>query len=138
MPRSSAVLIFLLEATARADDLDRLKVGVQPDGRVVVPTNQILQPAGRQVVCPGRPVDLLPIDGGKALVVKYAHELVFVDVATATVKQTLPTPRRGREQPGLSAVGLAGDGDRVFVSDSPGNVRVARRGADCRYAWDKV
>jgi len=31
-----------------AQDVTRLKVGLQPDGRIVVPTNQVLAPAGRQ------------------------------------------------------------------------------------------
>ena len=53
-----------------ADETDRLKVGTQPDGRVVVPTNQILQPAGLQALFPGRPVDLALIDDGKTLVQK--------------------------------------------------------------------
>src|SRR5215218_4823207 len=73
-----------------ADERDRLKVGPQPDGRIVVPTNQILQPAGRQVTFPGRPVDLLLIEDGKTLVAKNMKDLVFIDPATGTIKQTLP------------------------------------------------
>ena len=42
-----------------ADEQERLQVGRQADGRILVPTNQILSPAGRQVVFPGRPVDLV-------------------------------------------------------------------------------
>src|SRR2546422_3114136 len=77
-----------------ADDQDRLQVGIQPDGRIVVPTNQILNPAGRQITFPGRPVDLTLTDNGKTLVVKNQRDLVFIDVATAKVKQTLtPTAR---------------------------------------------
>ena len=34
------------------------KVGPQPDGSVLVPSNQLLRPAGLQVFLPGRPVDL--------------------------------------------------------------------------------
>lgn len=34
-----------------ADERDKLKVGLQPDGRIVVPTNQILQPAGGPSIC---------------------------------------------------------------------------------------
>ena len=56
-----ASVIVLVPSSPRsaADERDRLKVGLQPDGRIVVPTNQILQPAGTQVTFPGRPVDLL-------------------------------------------------------------------------------
>src|SRR5687768_11594357 len=62
-----------------ADERDSLKVGVQPDGRIVVPTNQILDPAGTQVTFPGRPVDLILIDEGNTLAVKSMKDLVFID-----------------------------------------------------------
>src|SRR5262249_17808546 len=48
-----------------ADEQERLRVGRQADGRIVVPTNQVLLPAGRQVVFPGRPVDLGLTDEGR-------------------------------------------------------------------------
>src|SRR4051812_32971187 len=134
-------LAFLAAAlvAGRADDpVERLTVGVQPDGRIVVPTNQVLHPAGRQVAFPGRPVDLLVVEDGRTLVVKDMHDLVFVDIAGGAVKQTLGTPVQGKEQPGFSVVGLVARGDRVFVSDAQHHVRVARRGGDGRYAWEGV
>src|SRR5262249_20769104 len=81
--------IAMILAPSAADEQDSLKVGVQPDGRILVPTNQILKPAGKQITFPGRPVDLLFIDEGRTLVIKNMHDLVFLDVATATIKQTL-------------------------------------------------
>ena len=75
------------------DEQDRLPVGLQPDGRIVVPTNQILKPAGTQITFPGRPVDLAFLDDGKTLVVKNMRNLVFIDVAAAEVKQTLALPK---------------------------------------------
>ena len=50
MPHRPALLFFLLASFARADDPDRMTVGRQKDGRVVVPTNQVLSPAGTQVL----------------------------------------------------------------------------------------
>src|SRR5438270_13878209 len=91
--------IALLSPVA-ADDYDQLKVGVQPDGRIVVPTNQILKPAGTQVTFPGRPVDLAQAEDGRTLVIKNKNDLVFLDIATAKIKQTLKSPV------GFSAVGL--------------------------------
>src|SRR5215208_47387 len=73
----------------RGDEQQRLKVGLQADGRIVVPTNQVLEPAGRQVTFPGRPVDLALIDEGRTLVVENLADLVFIDVATARVVQIL-------------------------------------------------
>src|SRR5438067_12948105 len=124
MKRSAAVLLLLALAAVRADDLDRLPVGIQPDGRVVVPTNQILQPAGRQVLFPGRPVDLLAVEDGRALAVKNLAALTVIDVATGAVRQTLTLPSRGQDRTGFSVVGLAARGDRIFVGDGPGHVHV--------------
>jgi len=132
----TATLLALLASFAiGADDTDRLKVGVQPDGRIVVPTNQILRPAGTQVSFPGRPVDLLLIDNGKTIVVKNRMDLVFLDAATGAIKQTLPTPGRGQERRGFSVVGLAAVGDRVFSGDVARRVLVAQRQPDGKYGW---
>src|SRR5690348_5723824 len=89
-----------------ADDSDQLRVGVQPDCRIVVPTNQVLKPAGTQITFAGRPVDLAFADVGRTLVVKNLRSLVFIDVAGARIKQTLTLPRRGDPKPGFGVVGL--------------------------------
>src|SRR3954471_12547114 len=118
-----------------ADERDRLKVGLQPDGRIVVPTNQILQPAGRQVTFPGRPVDLLLIDDGKTLVAKNMKDLVFIDPTTGAIKQTLPMSASKALTGGFSAVGLVAAGDRVLVSTSQNAVGVARRRDGGNFVW---
>src|SRR5262245_50104158 len=130
---------LLLLPAAADDERDKLKVGLQPDGRIVVPTNQILQPAGTQVTFPGRPVDVLPIDGGKLLVAKNMRDLVFIDPATGKAVQTLALPAAAEGLGGaFSAVGLLAAGDRVFATDSQNAVRVARRKADGSFAWDSA
>src|SRR5260370_41104993 len=63
------------------DRLSDATIGLQPDGSVVVPTNQVLRPAGKQITFPGRPVDLTLLEDGKTLVVKNLRDLVFIDVA---------------------------------------------------------
>ena len=140
MPRCLPAVLALLLALpsgAVADERDRLKVGVQPDGRIVVPTNQILRPAGTQVTFPGRPVDLLLTGGGGTLVAKNMRDLVFIDPTTGAVRQTLALPAAKAGRAGaFSAVGLVAVGDRVYASDSQGGVRVARRRADGSYAWE--
>jgi YVTN family beta-propeller protein len=130
-------LIVLLPWATRADKYDRLKVGVQPDGRIVVPTNQVLNPAGKQIAFPGRPVDLAFADDGKTVVVKNLRDLVFLDAATGEVKQSLLLPReKDRSRAGFSVVGLLVVGDRVYASDAEAQVRVARRQMDGKYAWE--
>src|SRR6185312_7240338 len=105
------VLIVLTSSHVRAQDIDQLQVGVQPDGRIVVPTNQILSPAGKQVLFPGRPVDLAWLDDHRTVVVKNMKNLVFIDVEKAEVVQTLTSPV------GFSVVGLVVHKGRIYVSD---------------------
>ncbi len=131
------LLAALVIPSDGADDRDKLKVGIQPDGRIVVPTNQILQPAGAQVTFPGRPVDLLAIEDGKLLVIKNMRDLAFIDPVTGKVTQTLALPAATKTLAGaFSAVGMVVVGDRVYVTDSQNAVRIAKRNAEGKYAWD--
>jgi YVTN family beta-propeller protein len=136
--RTLILLTFLLaSASVPADERDHLTVGLQPDGRIVVPTNQILQPAGKQVTFPGRPVDLLLIDDGKTLVAKNMKDLVFIDSATGAIKQTLPMSAHKKLTGGFSAVGLVAAGDRILVTTSQSAVAVTRRTDGGAFAWDE-
>jgi YVTN family beta-propeller protein len=127
----TAVLLLGVHAwpQGKVDEHETLKVGLQPDGRIVVPTNQILKPAGVQVTFPGRPVDLALAEDGKILVVKNMRSLVFIDIATGKVKQTLASPI------GFSVVGLAVHDETVYVSDAQNHLRIAKRQADGSYQW---
>lgn len=142
--RSAAALaicclsIFLLVFTTHADEQDRLKVGVQPDGRIVVPTNQILQPAGKQVTFSGRPVDIAWTADGKTLVAKSMRELVFIDAAKGEVVQRLALPTAETPRPSCSAVGLLVDGPRIYVTDAQNKLRWAILGDNGRYTWGKT
>jgi YVTN family beta-propeller protein len=114
-----------------------MNVGLQKDGSILTPTNQILTPAGTQVIFPGRPVDLQLIDAGKTLVAKNMKGLEFIDVATGTVTQTLaqPAATKGEKAFGFSAIGLVAVGDRLWVSDSQSAVRVATKGTGGKWTW---
>ncbi len=125
-----ALSCLTLTVLAGDQDQDQFKVGVQPDGRIVVPTNQVLKPAGTQITFPGRPVSLLLIDDGKTVVVQNNKALLFIDVTSAKISQTLESPV------GLSVMGLAGNGARLFTSDAKAQVRMARKQADGTYDWD--
>jgi DNA-binding beta-propeller fold protein YncE len=139
----SVVALLALGFSTLADERDTLKVGVQPDGRIVVPTNQILDPAGTQVTFPGRPVDLILIDDGNTLAVKSMKDIVFIDVKTAKVKQTLTTgakPIKEATTPkeakgtGFSVVGLVAIKDKILATDVT-NLRIAQKQANGEYAW---
>jgi YVTN family beta-propeller protein len=141
MRRFTPALIsaILCAGFAIADEYDDLKVGVQANGRIVVPTNQILKPAGKQVTFPGRPVDLAWCDDGKTIVVKNLRDLVFLDFGTGKIKQTLALPpKKGdKDKPGFGVVGLAVRGNRIYATDADSQVQVAVRNGDGVYTWDK-
>src|SRR5262245_66691819 len=69
--KAVAFSAILLAATAwareadKTDLYDRSHVGPLSDGRIIVPTNQILSPAGRQVVVGGRPTDVALAPNGR-------------------------------------------------------------------------
>jgi len=133
-------------------------VGLQPDGSIVVPTNQVLRPAGRQVTFPGRPVDLIVTEDGQTLVVKNLRDLVFIDIASGRIKQTLELDRGLGPEPvlelrefvtrsigpdgkpgpvgtdGFSVTGLVASDGIIYVSDARNEVwRAAPK--DGRYQW---
>jgi YVTN family beta-propeller protein len=103
-------------------DLDRAMVGRQPDGRVVVPTNQVLDPAGFQVEFPGRPTDLALSPDGKLLAVMNDGSLVLIRVADRSIMQTLPLPTGGHTFVGIA---WAPDGSAIFTSGTDGQVNRA-------------
>src|SRR2546428_10577442 len=117
MNRHLAVFGLSIALFAAVYGQDQTKIGLQPDGRIVVPTNQILQPAGTQITFPGRPVSLLLIDRGKTLVVQNKNNIVFIEVPSRKVKQTLPS------KVGLSVIGLAGNDAQIYTSDAKDHVQ---------------
>jgi len=138
MPTIRPIIAMVLMAShaMAADNPDKLKVGRQPDGSVVVPTNQILTPAGTQVEFPGRPVDLIIADNGNAVVIKNMRDLTVVDLPSGRIRQVLPAGTPGRKGGGFSAVGLAAIGDRIFVSDTASGIRVAKWNPEKLLTWE--
>ncbi len=139
MWRALAVIFVLVPGLAArgGDDGERLPVGELKDGRIVVPTNQVLHPAGNEVTFPGRPVDLAFAENGRLLVAKSMRELVFLDPATGKVRQTLALPqdKDKKDRNGFSVVGLVIHEGCVYATGSPATIYQARADRDGRYAW---
>jgi YVTN family beta-propeller protein len=128
MPSRYCALLFLFACAPSAPAPETRPVGVQPDGKIVVPTNQVLEPAGTQVTFPGRPVDLAFVDE-KTLVAKNMRELTFIDIPTGKVRSRLTSPI------GFSVVGLLVAPERIWVTDVKDHVRVAEKQADGTWKW---
>jgi YVTN family beta-propeller protein len=111
-------------STRDSNGLRNQQVGIQPDGSILVPSNQILRPAGFQVYLPGRPVGLALTPDGKFLLVKNKSDLDLIRLNDRTVMQSLPFEKSGASFTGIC---LSPDGSHVYVTDAEDRICVAER-----------
>ena len=64
---------------------DAQRVGDEVDGRIVVPTNQVLSPLGRQVAFTGRPTDVALSPDGRWLAVLNRHDALIINVENGEI-----------------------------------------------------
>jgi YVTN family beta-propeller protein len=133
---SSFVIVLVLFSTLLLEaqnDEKNIKVGPQPDGSVLVPTNQLIHPAGFQVELPGRPVDLALIHNNKLLVVKNRSSLDIIRINDRTVLQSLPLVKSGSSFTGLC---VSADERKLFVSDAKNRIQVASMNDNLIFQWE--
>ena len=94
-------------------------VGQQPDGSILVPSNQLLRPAGFQIQLPGRPVDLVLSPDEKLLFVKNIASIDLVSVSDRKILQSLPYSRGGSSFTGIC---ISTDGKKLFVTDATNHI----------------
>jgi YVTN family beta-propeller protein len=95
---------------------------MQPDSSILVPTNQLLRPAGFQVYLPGRPVDLVLTPDEKYLLVKNKADIDLIRLSDRVVLQTLPFKQSGGSFTGIV---ISSDGHHVFVTDARERICIA-------------
>jgi YVTN family beta-propeller protein len=115
---------ILLSASALcsfAADSTTTQVGPQADGRIVVPTNQVLSPAGRQTYMPFRPNDLAISPDGKTIAVLAHDGVLFLDASTGEIREAT-TCSKTEEDSGGSYKGIqfTPDGKTVVASNIGG------------------
>ena len=128
------LVIFLFSRCLRDNDKisHNQRVGIQPDGSILVPSNQLLRPAGFQVYLPGRPVDLVLTPDGKFLLVKNKDDLDLIRLSDRTVMQSLPFDKSGAS---LQGVCISPDGNRIYVTDAENRISVAGFNQDKIMEW---
>jgi YVTN family beta-propeller protein len=104
---------------------DQSWVGPLSDGRVIVPTNQILAPAGRQIMVSGRPTDVALSLDRKWLAVLNSRDIELVDVETGNILSRVAN--RGGSFKGIV---FSPDGRRVYASSMKSGIVVARVSKD--------
>ena len=112
-------------AAQRARDKFEKKslVGKQTDESYVVPTSQIIDPAGTTITFPGRPVDLALSPDETLLAVKNLRDIVIFDVANQNIKQTLTLPEGGNTFTGIK---WSAGGQKIWTTDTRGHLRSAK------------
>jgi YVTN family beta-propeller protein len=120
----SVLSLVLLSACFRGQKQSEggIRIGPQADGSVLVPSNQLLRPAGLQVYLPGRPVDMTLTADGKYLLVKNKDDLDLIRISDRKVIQTLPYGQSGASFTGLYH---SSDGRRVYLSDADKRICIA-------------
>src|SRR6476660_1876143 len=108
-------------------------VGKRSDGSYIVPTSQIIDPAGTTITFPGRPVDLELNPDETILAVKNIYNIVFFDAASQTIKQTLNLPEGGNTFTGIR---WSDNGQKVWTTDTRGYLRSAKLQANGMFEWN--
>ncbi len=116
------------------NSISNQKVGIQPDSSILVPTNQLLRPAGFQVYLPGRPVDLVLSPDEKLLFVKNKSDIDLIRLTDRTVLQTLPYKQSGGSFTGIC---LSADGHHVYVTDARDRICTAELDKSNILHWTK-
>ncbi len=111
---------------------ERALVGPQDDGSYIVATTQRIDPAGKNITFPGRPVDLTLNPDESVLAVKNMSDIIFVDTKTHKILQTLKIPKGGNTFTGVS---WSDQGQTVWTTDTKGKLRAAEKQENGSFAW---
>jgi YVTN family beta-propeller protein len=101
-------------------DYDRLHTGDSGDGRIVVPTNQVLSPTGRQVAFSGRPTDLALSADGRWLGVLENSRVAIIDPSAGTIASRVSLAGGGS----FTGIVFSPDSRRLFASTVRGTIGV--------------
>ncbi len=131
---SLSVVVIVLSGCLRDNQntLINQKVGIQPDSSILVPSNQLLRPAGFQVYLPGRPVDLVLTPDGRFLLVKNKDNLNLIRLIDRTIMQSLPLGRNGASFTGIC---LSPDGHLIYITDAEDRICIAEIDKNNMMQW---
>jgi len=115
-------LILLSECRTENTLTNLQKAGPQPDGSILVPSNQLLHPSGSQVYFPGRPVDLALTPDEKYLLVKNKEDLDLIRLKDRSIIQTLPLCN---DEASFTGLCLSPDGKRVLLTNATDRICIA-------------
>lgn len=122
------------DAVRSSNALKNARVGPQADSSYFVSTAQIIDPAGKTVTFPGRPVDLCYNRDETVLAVKNLNSLIFFNVSEKKIIQTLKLPQGGNTFVGLVWSGRGKD-EKIWTTDTRGFIRSAIKNNNSLFDW---
>ncbi|NOY37353.1 MAG: YncE family protein, partial [Chlorobi bacterium] len=128
---SLAIMLSQCHSEKEPDDFSSPAVGPQPDGSILVPSNQLLRPAGFQLLFPGRPVDLALSPDGKWLAVLNINSLDLIRVPDRTIMQNLPLRGGGS----FNGISFSADGNKIYISQARNKIFIAQKDRDNVLHW---
>ncbi len=108
-------------------------VGKQKDESYIVPTSQIIDPAGTTITFSGRPMDMALNPGETILAVKNLKDILFFDASNHSIKQTLTLPEGGNSFTGIA---WSDNGQKVWTTDTRGYLRSAKLQVNGSFIWE--
>ncbi len=108
-------------------------VGRQADGKIIVPTNQVLDPAGHQIEFPDRPLDLWLSPEAKVLAVKTQSGVLTIDTDKRKILKTVPL-----KDTSFQGLAVSADGKQLFASRSDEGISVLQLGVAGELSPDKT
>lgn len=124
---TSAALLAQPADSQPATSQPRTQVGPAGPGATVVPTMQLVRPAGDTIELNGRPVDIALSPDGARLIAKDHRGLVVVDVTKWAVTAELKFAGKGGSPIGLA---ISRDGARVFATSADDSLHEFALAAD--------
>lgn len=112
-------------AEVRGEKYDLLRTGDSDGERIVVPTNQVLSPAGKQVAFSGRPTDVALSPDGRWLAVLERGHVLTIDPQSGQIISRLP-----HASGSYAGILFTPDGQRLLASNIRGSIGVFAVGDD--------
>ncbi len=134
IPKILLFCYLLIQCTIKTHEISENStklIGPQPDGSILVPTNQLLRPAGFQIQFHGRPVDLALSPNGKWMAVLNKNHLELIQVNDRTIFQRLEIKKGGS----YNGLAFSKDGKKIYVSQSRNHIFIAEMDDDNVLTW---
>ncbi len=128
------VIIITISSIVAQTNSKFIKVGPQPDGSYLTPSNQLLRPAGFQVYLPGRPMDVVLHPNQQLLFVKNLKSLDLILIRDRVVMQTLFYPR---DDASFTGIIINKEGNKIYVSSGKNKIHIAKLDRNRVLTWDR-